>query len=144
MIATDQISVLLAVVQGKSKHALQIIQKLWAFFLIQREDNFAVGTGLELIAIAVLSAQRLVVINFTVNRQDMRFLHVVQRLSTGVDVDDGQTFVCQNGVITGVNTRPVRAAMAHQTRQFQGFFTQFNCVSFNIEYAKNRTHNLLR
>ena len=104
MISTDQVGVLLAVVQGKSEHALQVIEERGSFFLIQREDNFAVGTGLELVAIAVFSTQCLVVINFTVNRQDMCLLHVVQRLSTGIDVDDGQTFVRQNGVITGVNT----------------------------------------
>jgi hypothetical protein len=52
--------------------------------------------------------------------------------------------VRQNRFIAGVNAGPVRTAMAHQAGKFQCLFTQLACVSFNIQYAKNRTHNLLR
>ena len=62
-----------AVVQGEGEHSLQIVEELRAFFLIQREDHFAVGTGLELVAIAILRAQRLVVVDLAVNGQRMGF-----------------------------------------------------------------------
>ena len=50
----------------------------------------------------------------------------------------------QNGFIAGIDAGPVRAAVAHQAGEFQCLFTQLACVSFNIQYAKNRTHSLLR
>ena len=144
MVAANQISVFFAVIQCEGKHPLQFIEELRPFFLVQREDHFTVGTGLELIAIAIFGAQRLVVVDFTVDRQRMGFLLVIERLGAGVDVDDRQTFVGENRFIAGINAGPVRSAVAHQAGKFQCLFTQFACVSFDIQYAKNRTHSLLR
>lgn len=55
VIAADQIRILLAVVECEGEHALQVVKEFRPFLLVQREDNFTVGTGLELIAIAVFS-----------------------------------------------------------------------------------------
>ena len=137
MVAANQIGIFFAVVQGEGKHTLQIIEEFRAFLLIQRQDHFTVRTGLEGVTVAVLGAQRLMVIDFTVDSQRVCFFLVIQRLRTGVDVNNGQPFVCQDGFIAGVNAGPVRAAMAHQAGQFECLFTQFACVSFNIQYAKN-------
>ncbi|MNP42673.1 hypothetical protein D3C76_1364550 [compost metagenome] len=93
MIATDQVGVFFAIVQREGKHTLQIVEELRPFFLIQGKDHFAVGTGLEGVAVAILCAQRLMVVDFTVNGQRVRFFLVIQRLGTGVDVDNRQTFV---------------------------------------------------
>lgn len=73
MVATNQVGIFFAVVQGKSEHALQIVEKFWPFFLIQREDHFAVRPSLELVTIAILGAQGLVVVDFTVYRQYVGF-----------------------------------------------------------------------
>ena len=137
VVAANQVGVFFAVVQGEGKHTLQVVQKLGTFLLIQRQDHFTVGPGLERVAVAVLGAQRLVVIDLTVDSQRVRFFLVIQRLCTGVDVNNRQTFVSQNCFVTGVNAGPVRAAMAHQAGQFECLFTQFARVSFNIQYAKN-------
>jgi hypothetical protein len=59
------------------------------------EDNFAVGAGLEGIAVAIFRAQRLMVVDFAVNGQRVGFLRVVQRLGPGVDVDDRQTLMAR-------------------------------------------------
>jgi len=67
---------------------LQIVEEFWAFFLIQREDNFTVRTGLELVAIAIFRTQSLVVVDFAVNGQRMCFFLVVQRLGTCIDVNN--------------------------------------------------------
>ncbi len=88
VVATNQIRVFFAVVESESKHPLQIVEEVRAFFLIQREDNFAVGTGLERVAVAVFRAQRLVVVDFTVDGESVSFSGVIQRLRAGVDVDD--------------------------------------------------------
>ena len=103
VVAANQIGVFFTVVQREGKHALQVVQELRAFFLIQRQDHFTVGTGLERVAIAVFGAQRLMVVDFTVYRQRVRFFLVIQRLCTGVDVNNGQTFVSQNRFIAGVD-----------------------------------------
>ncbi|MNG61390.1 hypothetical protein D3C79_195740 [compost metagenome] len=140
MVAANQVGVFLGVVQGKGEHALQVVEEVGAFFLIQRQDHLTVGTSLELIAIAKLLAQRLVVVNFTVNRQNVGVRSVVQRLGAIVDVDNRQALMHQNGFIAGVNAGPVRAAVAHQTRQLQRFLTQFNGIGLQIEHTENRTH----
>lgn len=73
MVATNQVGIFFAVVQGKGKHALQVVKKFRPFFLIQREDHFAVRSGLELITIAIFGAQCTVVVDFTVYRQYVGF-----------------------------------------------------------------------
>lgn len=80
MVATNQVGIFFAVVQGKGKHALQVVEKFRPFFLIQREDHFTVRPCLELITIAIFSAQCLVIVDFTVYRQYVGFLLVVERL----------------------------------------------------------------
>jgi len=103
VVAANQVSVFFAVVQGKGKHTLQVVQELRTFLLIQRQDHFTVRAGLEGVAVAVLGAQRLMVIDFTVDSQRVRFFLVIQRLCTGVDVNNRQTFVSQNRFVAGVN-----------------------------------------
>ena len=103
VVTANQVRVFFAVVQGEGEHALQVVQELGPFLLIQRQDHFTVRTGLERVAVAVFGAQRLVVVDFTVDSQRVRFFLVIQRLCTGVDVNNGQTFVSQNRFITGVN-----------------------------------------
>ena len=103
MVAANQVSVFFAVVQGEGKHALQVVQELGSFYLIQRQDHFTVRTGLERVAVTVLCAQRLVVVDLTVDSQRVRFFLVIQRLCTGVDVNNRQAFVSQNRFVTGVN-----------------------------------------
>ena len=88
MVATNQICIFFAVVQGKGKHALQVVEKFRPFFLIQREDHFTVRPCLELITIAIFSAQCLVVVDFTVYRQYVGFLLVVERLRPRVNVNN--------------------------------------------------------
>ena len=144
MVAANQVRVLLAVVQREGEHPLQIVEEFWTFFLIQREDDFAVRTGLELVTVAVFSAQCLMVVDFTVDGQSVRFLFVIQRLGTGVDVNNRQAFMCENRFITCVDPRPVRATVAHQAGELKRLFTQLDRISFNIQYTENRTHRLLR
>ena len=103
MVAANQIRVFFAIVQGEGKHTLQVVQEFRTFLLIERQNHFTVRPGLEGVAVAVLGAQCLMVIDFTVNSQRVRFFLVIQRLCTGVDVYDRQTFVSQNRFITGVN-----------------------------------------
>ena len=57
---------------------MQVVEKFRPFFLIQREDHFTVRPCLELITIAIFSAQCLVVVDFTVYRQYVGFLLVVE------------------------------------------------------------------
>ena len=83
------------------------------------------------------------VVDLAVNGQRMGFFGVVQRLGPGVDVDNRQALVRQNRFVAGIYARPVRTAVAHQAGKLQRLFTQLACVSFNIQYAKNRTHSLL-
>ena len=142
MIAADQILLLFAVPQDKREHALQLVKEIDPFFLVERQNNFAVGAGLELVAIAQLGAQRLMVVDLAVNRQNMGAIGVVQRLGAVVDVNDGQTLMREDRFIVGIHARPVRPAVTHQTRTLQRFFTQFNRIAFQIQHTKNRTHIL--
>ena len=88
VVATNQVRVFFTVVERESKHSLQIVEEVRTFFLIQREDDFAVGTGLEGIAIAVFRAQRLMVVDFPVDGERVRFCGIIQRLCAGVHVND--------------------------------------------------------
>ena len=142
MIAADQVLLLRAVPQDKGEHAFEFVEEVDAFFLIERQNDFAVGAGLELVAIAQLGAQRLMVVNLAVNRQNMGVIGVVQRLGAVVDVDDRQTFMRENRFIVGIHAGPVRSAMTHQARTLQRFFTQINRIAFQIQHTKNRTHIL--
>ncbi len=137
VVTANQVRIFFAVVQGKGKHPLQVVEEFRSFLLIQRQNDFAVRAGLEGVTVAVLSTQRLMVVDFTVDGQRVGFFLVIQRLGARVDVDNRQTFMGQDGLVAGIDTGPVRAAMAHQTREFQCFFTQLARVSFDIQYAKN-------
>ncbi len=77
MVATNQIRIFFTVVQGEGEHPLQLIEEFRAFFLVQRQDHFTVRTGLEGITIAVFRTQRLMVVDFTVDRQRMGFFLVI-------------------------------------------------------------------
>ncbi len=137
VVAADQIGVFFAIVQNEGKHPLQIVEEFRSFFLIQRQDDLTVGTGLKRVAIAVFSAQSLMVIDFTVHRQRMCFGFVVQWLGTCVDIHNRQTLMGEDSFFACIHAGPVGAAMAHQTGQFQRFFTQFARVGFNIQHTKN-------
>ncbi|MNT45147.1 hypothetical protein D3C72_1817120 [compost metagenome] len=119
---------------------MQFVEEVRAFLLVQRQNHFTVGTGLELVAIAKLLAQRLMVVDLAVNGQNVGVRSVVQRLGAIVDVDNRQALMHQDGFIAGVNTGPIRAAVAHQTGQLQRFLTQFNGIGLQIEHTENRTH----
>ena len=55
------------IVQDEGKHTLEVIQKIVVLFEVQRQDDFAIGFGGELIGSFQGLAQRLVIVNFTID-----------------------------------------------------------------------------
>ncbi len=70
MVAPHEVGVVFLVVQGEREYAVQVFEKTRAFFLIERQDDFAVGLRLEAVPVRVSPANVLVVVDFAVDRED--------------------------------------------------------------------------
>ena len=70
-VAGNQKLVAFFVVKGKGENAVQIFQKVDSLFFIQGENDFAVGPRLESVGVGHLLANLLVVVNLTVDGQNL-------------------------------------------------------------------------
>lgn len=70
-----------------------LIQKIYALFFVQRQNNFTVALGFKLIFSGVNAADFLMVINFTVYGKNDFSVVAYQRLFAAQRVNNGKTFV---------------------------------------------------
>ncbi len=106
----------------------------------QRQDHFAVRGGAEGVNAIELLADRLVVVDFAVYRQRLPATLAEDRLRAGIDIDDCQALVCQDGLGRGVYPAPVRAAVAHQPRLAQRHLPNYFQILAQVQHAENRAH----
>lgn len=78
-----------------------------AIFLVQRDDDFAVAVGFEIVWALELLAQDSVVVDFSIDGQGNGALVVDQWLGAGVDADDAQALMAEDGVVASPVAGPV-------------------------------------
>ncbi|MPM06492.1 hypothetical protein SDC9_52793 [bioreactor metagenome] len=119
MVATNQKDVFLYVIQRECEDAVQIFEKVLAFFAVQSQDDFAIGLGHKLVFPFEMLPDFLVVVYLTIHGQYQLAVLAVKGLLPGFRVDNRQALVRQDGLIVGVNTRPVRTAVPDFLRHLQ-------------------------
>lgn len=82
MVTTNQISILLGIVEDEGKNTVDLVEKGRALLLVLGQDNFAVRASLELEIDAERLFQLFMIINFAVYGQDVGSFRVVERLRT--------------------------------------------------------------
>ena len=82
------------------------------------------------------------IIDFTVDGKDLLAIRRVQWLSATFRIDDGKTFVSQDGTAAYINTTPVRSAMTDFLRHSKRFVSQFLGLRFDIEDTYDSTHDI--
>ncbi len=140
VVATNQVGILLRVVEDKGEDAVEIVQEGRALLLVEGEQHLTVGVGLELEVDLEVFLQLLVVVDLAVDRQHMGAFGVVERLGAVARVDDGQALMHQNGLVGAVDAGPVRPAVTKSLGHLQRRFAQGCCIGFDVQNAENRTH----
>ena len=125
-IASDHQSLLVAVPDGQSKHASQMLDEVQTMLLVQVHDDFRVAVGLELMPRAKqIGSQFEVVVDFAVEDNLDAAVFVPQRLRAASNIDDAESSVakCDAGrCVMDVTCRPeimsvcVRASMTDTVR----------------------------
>lgn len=62
----------------------------------QRNDDLAVGGGLEVVRVVEALADQTVVVDLTVDGQNDGVIGVGEGLSAGLDTDNGETLMAEN------------------------------------------------
>ena len=118
-VACDEELVALLVVEGEGEDAVQLFQEVHAPLTVEGQDDFAVAPRPE--AVVELLPQRAVVVDFPVDGEDLPAVSREEGLSAALRVDDGETFVCQDGRASAVDAAPVGAAVTDALGHVQGF-----------------------
>ena len=82
------------------------------------------------------------IIDLTVDGKDLLAIRRIQWLSATFRIDDGKTFVSQDGTAAYINTTPVRSAMTDFLRHSKHFVSQFLGLRFDIEDTYDSTHDI--
>ena len=140
VVATNQVGILLGVIEDEGEDAVQIVQERRALLLVKGQQHFTVGVGLELEVDLEVLLQLLVVVDLAVDGQYVRALGIVERLCAVARIDDGQALVHQDGLVGAVDAGPVRPAVTQSLGHLQGRFAQGSGVGLDVQNAENRTH----
>ena len=111
-VARDEVFVFFLVVQGESVDPVEVFQKVDPLFPVERQDDLAVRSGLELVVPPQTFAQLAVVVYLAVDAQGLRSVGAYQGLSARSGVDDRKTFVRQDGRTAAIDAAPVRAPVS--------------------------------
>ena len=121
MVATNHEAVLFLIVKYESENTVNLLEKIHSLVAIERKDNFAVRTRLEIIFSLISFANLLMIVNFTVHSQHLFAVGSKQRLFARLRVNYRQTFMGKNGGFAAIYARPVGSAMTQTRRHFQNF-----------------------
>src|SRR5690606_17707560 len=95
--------------EGKCKHSLEVIDAIIAVYLVRFDHDLSVRLGLEPATECFqLSTQLAVVIDLTVVCQPDALAIIAHRLSTGGEINDGQSAVRQSRPAVDDHTGPIR------------------------------------
>ena len=108
----DKILVFFLIIQNKRKNTAEIFQESGALFLIQRQNDFTVRACAEIIISAQFIPQRLMVIDLSIDSQNLASVGRIERLAAGYRIDYGQPLMGQYGRAAAVDTAPVRAPVS--------------------------------
>ena len=131
----------LFVIKRKGEYSTKFLYKINSILAIHCEDNLAVTSGLELIFSGKISTYVAMIVDFTINSQNLFSVRREQWLSPTLRIDYRQTFVCQNGRTTAIYSAPVRSAVAYAFRHSESFLSQLRRLLFYIEDTCYTTHN---
>ena len=140
-IACDQVSAARCIPQNKGEDAVQRPgQCARLHLLIKRQNDLAIRGGAQRVAGGVQPLQFGVIVDLAVDRQHRLIVGPVQRLRAAFGVDNGQSFVGQDGPVVLVHPAPVRAAVALPARARQHVGTQRGRFVANVQNAEDRAH----
>jgi hypothetical protein len=110
-------AILLLVVQHKGEHAVEVGRRIDVMFEIQRNDDLAVGCGLEGIALLELLSDQTVVVDLAVDGQNNGLVGVGQGLGARLDTNDAETLMAEDCVVADDIAAPVGATVADLLRK---------------------------
>jgi hypothetical protein len=126
VVASGQQSLATTVPKQESKHPSKISHRLWAPLLVEMNDHLGVGPRGESMAVGLkVGPESLEVVDLAVQNDGDGLVLVVDRLSTGDEVDDAEPAMAEGAAtVRGhVEARSVRAAMGdrvgHRAERYQ-------------------------
>jgi hypothetical protein len=113
---TDGISsskVCLTVADHKGKIPLYAVQEASTLLFVQIEENLTIGVGEKLMLFLELLLKVLVVVNLTVDDEDVGVLLIKKWLSTTLNVDNGKSLMGENVLALDVHSAPVWSSVTN-------------------------------
>ena len=89
---------------------MQMMHQIPSVLAVEGQNDFAIAASHKWVITACI-AQFLVVVNFSVDGKGNACIGVNQGLSTACDIDNRQSFMCQNGVFMLIYTAPIRSSV---------------------------------
>ena len=116
MVAANQEGFLLAIVEGKSEDAVELLQKMGTHLTVECQNHLTVRLRLKVIAPLISLADLPMVVDLTVHRQHQVAVAADQRLLPGSRIDYGQSLMSHEGLVAAVDARPVGSPVTHLFR----------------------------
>ena len=141
MVARAEQRFVLAVPDGKSEHAAQLLQHLLAPLLVPVQQNFGVGPGGEGVPGAhQFGGQLLEVVDLAVKDDGEVLVLIEHGLFAALQVNDGKAAVAQGYLVVHIVAFAVRAAVGDQVRH--SFYNAAGGFRFMVALSKagNATH----
>ena len=132
--------VLLLVIKHKGENAVDVLEEIDAFLLVEGKDNFAVALCLEIVLASIQASYLLMVVYLTIDSQYLLFVRRKKRLTATLWVNDTQSLMGKDSATTTIYTAPVRTTMTYLLTHLQSLLTQFLRLLFYIQYCCNSTH----
>ena len=102
-VPSNQEALLLCIPQDKRENAVQALQASDAIPIQERDDDFAIGIGLERV-VWKFAAQLPMIVDLPIHSQHIAFAGAVEWLRPVQQVYDSQAFVRKDGMIIGMDT----------------------------------------
>lgn len=118
-------------------------------FEVQRDDDFTITVGLEVVRGLEMLSQDSVVVDLAIDGQSHCTLIVDQRLGAAVHADDTKSFVAEYGVVPSPVARPVGTTMpqafdALKSLGFKGGYRRMAVKRNTISYLRSSKRNGLQ
>ena len=124
VVTSDQEAIFFNIIQCKSKNAVQIFQKIRTFFPIKCQYYFTIRLGHKLVFPFKVFSYFAMVVYFTIHSQYQFAVFAEKWLTSGLRINDCQTFVSQDCIFRNIYARPVGSAMTNGFRHIQHLRTQ--------------------
>ena len=130
-----------AVPDREGKHATEVFDAIISVFLVQMHNGFGIALGTVAMASGLqVPAQLLVIVDFPIEDDPNTFVFIVDRLMTGLNVDDAEPAHRQADICFGENSVVIRPAVDNLLVHSQQHFAIHSLVPVWREHTADSTH----